>query len=208
AGWLHPCTRTPPGSPAAPRMRGRGLWGEGPTPPPPSPPPLGEKDPGPADLDARLADPANVAAGEKLVRKYGCSGCHDIPGMESESRIGAELSAFGSKTKEELFFGNRTELEETWDNWTDHKLKEPRGYATDWIEQVMPQFDLADEDIKALRIFLASRVEAKVPPKYRVTRAADKEMAEGQRLVARYNCTGCHIIEDHGGDIRRLYQEQ
>ena len=55
--------------------------------------------PQPADdaLKARLADPANVAGGEKLVRKYGCPGCHDIPGMESESRIGAELSTFGGK---------------------------------------------------------------------------------------------------------------
>src|SRR5207249_1358079 len=32
---------------------------------------LGEKRPAPAELEARLADPASVAAGEKLVRKYG-----------------------------------------------------------------------------------------------------------------------------------------
>jgi len=29
----------------------------------------------------------------------------------------------------------------------------------------------------------------------------------GRRLVARYNCTGCHVIEGTGGDIRRLYQD-
>jgi len=40
---------------------------------------LGKPRPGPADLTARLADPANVADGERLVRKYGCPGCHDIP---------------------------------------------------------------------------------------------------------------------------------
>src|SRR5207245_75433 len=91
---------------------------------------LGEKKPAPADLTARLADPANVAAGEKLVRKYGCPGCHDIPGMESESRIGVELSSFGSKTREELFFGDRTEIPETWDDWAHNKLRDPRIYAT------------------------------------------------------------------------------
>src|SRR5438045_9081956 len=53
---------------------------------------LGQRKPAAADIEARLADPANVAAGEKLVRKYGCAGCHDIPGMENESRIGVELS--------------------------------------------------------------------------------------------------------------------
>ena len=49
---------------------------------------LGERKPAPAGLESRLADPANVAAGEKLVRKYGCAGCHDIPGMENEPRVG------------------------------------------------------------------------------------------------------------------------
>ena len=169
---------------------------------------LGQRKAGPADLDARLADPANVAEGEKLVRKYGCPGCHDIPGMEKESRIGVELSSFGGKTKEELFFGDRTDVPETWDDWTYNKLLTPRTYATKWIEQVMPQFDLADEDIKALRGFLASRTDAKVPVKYRYNGAGEDRIVAGRRLVARYNCTGCHIIEGGGGDIRRLYTEQ
>ncbi len=166
---------------------------------------LGEKKPAPADLGARLADPANVGAGEKLVRKYGCAGCHDIPGMESESRIGVELSSFGSKTREELFFGDRTDVPETWDDWTYNKLLTPRTYATKWIEQVMPQFDLADEDIKALRAFLASRTDAKVPVRYTYHAPGEERIIAGRRLVARYNCTGCHVIENTGGDIRRLY---
>src|SRR5436309_13466241 len=91
---------------------------------------LADKKPVPADLTARLADPANVAAGEKLVRKYGCPGCHDIPGMESESRIGVELSSFGSKTREELFFGDRTEIPETWADGTLNPLRAPRRHAT------------------------------------------------------------------------------
>ena len=169
---------------------------------------LGHKRPGPPDLEGRLADPANVAAGEKLVRKYGCAGCHDIPGMESESRIGVELSAFGSKTKEELFFGDRTDIAETWDDWTYNKLLTPRTYATKWIEQLMPQFDLADEDIKALRTFLASRTDSKVPPRYVHHAPGEERIVAGRRLVARYNCTGCHVIEGTGGDIRRLYAEQ
>src|SRR5437016_800363 len=166
---------------------------------------LGEKRPAPAELEARLADPASVAAGEKLVRKYGCAGCHDVPGMESESRIGVELSAFGSKTKEELFFGDRVDVPETWDDWTYNKLLTPRTYATKWIEQVMPQFDLADEDIKALRAFLSSRTDAKVPVRYTYHAPGEERIIAGRRLVARYNCTGCRVIENTGGDIRRLY---
>ncbi|MFN8542638.1 MAG: c-type cytochrome [Candidatus Binatia bacterium] len=168
---------------------------------------LGTKKPVPAGLEASLADPANVAAGEKLARKYGCAGCHDIPGWESEPRVGAELSSFGQKTKEELFFGDRTDLQEDWDTWTYNKLLTPRTYATKWIEQAMPQFDLADEDVKALRVFLASRTDTRVPAKYVYKGVGDKQIVDGRRLVARYNCTGCHVIEGHGGDIRRLYED-
>src|SRR5262249_21466646 len=67
---------------------------------------LGRKKPAPAERLAALSKPETIADGEKLVRKYGCAGCHDIPGMENESRIGVELSAFGAKTVEELFFGD------------------------------------------------------------------------------------------------------
>ncbi len=127
--------------------------------------------------------------------------------MEAESRIGAELSTFGGKTHEELFFGDRTDLKEDWDTWTLHKIKEPRGYETHWIEQLMPQFDLADEDIAAVKVFLAGRTEAKVPVSYRPKNAREKDIVEGRRLVARYNCTGCHIIEERGGNIRRIYED-
>ena len=156
---------------------------------------------------ARLADPTNIAGGEKLVRKFGCPGCHDIPGMESESRIGAELSAYGGKSKEELFFGDRTDLEESWDTFTFHKIKEPRGYATKWIEQVMPQFDLEDEDIYALRVFLPAGPRRRCRRSTSTTAPGMREMVQGRRLVARYNCTGCHIIEGQGGNIRRLYED-
>src|SRR5207249_9023425 len=104
--------------------------------------------------------------------------------------------AFGSKTKEELFFGDRTEIPETWDDWTLNKLRDPRIYATKWIEQVMPQFDLADEDVKAVRAFLASRTDAKVPVRYTYHAPGEERIIAGRRLVARYNCTGCHVIEN------------
>jgi len=36
--------------------------------------------------------------------------------MENESRIGVELSTFGGKTVEELFFGDRYDIPRTWDD--------------------------------------------------------------------------------------------
>jgi mono/diheme cytochrome c family protein len=168
---------------------------------------LGQKQPTP-DLVAKLEDPAEAKMGQALVSKYGCAGCHDITGMEKAARIGAELTSFGSKTLTELFFGDRTDIPHNWDDWTYNKLLTPRTYQTERIEQVMPNFQLADSEIKALRRFLRSRKAHTVPVKYRAdtTQAARNEV-EGRRVVARYNCVGCHVIQDKGGAIRALYEE-
>jgi len=128
--------------------------------------------------------------------------------MEKESRIGVELTTFGSKTLEELFFGNHTDIPETWNDWTYNKLKTPRTYATERIEQLMPQFDLVDEDIKALRVLLAGFRENKLPTRYLADHSERAvRIVEGRRLMHQYNCIGCHEIENRGGFIRRYYQE-
>jgi len=158
-------------------------------------------------LKNSLSDPKYIQRGEALARKYGCSGCHDIPGMERESRIGVELTTFGSKTLEELFFGNRTDIRRSWDDWTFNKLKSPRIYATERVEQVMPQFSLAEDDIKALRILLAGFRDRKVPQRYRADQGARVvQVVEGRRLMHQYNCIGCHEIENRGGFIRKYYE--
>ncbi len=168
---------------------------------------LGAPQPDP-ELAARLSQPDTIERGKSLVRKYGCFGCHDITGMESESRVGAELATFGGKTLEELFFGDHTDIAPTWDDWTYNKLKSPRTYATERIEQAMPQFDLADADIKALRVFLKSRTDFRMPAKFLADSGirGQREIA-GRRTVARYNCVGCHVIEGQGGAIRARYQD-
>src|SRR5262245_36366791 len=144
---------------------------------------LGEKAEKP-EVVARLSDPEVITRGKGLVRKYGCYGWHNIPGIENEARIGVELTAFGSKTLEELFFGNHTDIPLTWDDWTYNKLREPRTYATERIEQLMPKFDFADDDIKALRVFLSSRTEQRIPNKYLATPGTmTRNIVNRQRLV-------------------------
>jgi mono/diheme cytochrome c family protein/ABC-type phosphate transport system auxiliary subunit len=160
-----------------------------------------------AGIQEKLADANNIKRGESLVRKYGCAGCHDIKGLEKESRIGVELTTFGSKTLEELFFGNRTDVKHTWDDWTHHKLKTPRGYATERVEQLMPQFNLADEDINALRIVLGGFRERKVGHRYLADQSQRVvQVVEGRRLVQQYNCVGCHEIEKQGGYVKKYYE--
>jgi mono/diheme cytochrome c family protein len=164
-----------------------------------------KEDPG---VETALKDPANIKAGESLVRKYGCFGCHEVEGMDKESRIGVELTTFGSKQLDELFFGDRMDIPETWNDWTFHKLQDPRIYATKDVEQLMPNFEFQDADIKNLRVFLASLTEGTVPEKYRMPASAEQDaIVPGRRMVNYYNCVGCHIVENRGGYIRRFYPE-
>jgi mono/diheme cytochrome c family protein len=147
--------------------------------------------------------------------------------MEQESRIGVELTVFGQKGLEELFFGNHTDdpsaraaagssgaddkssyIPHTWYDWTSNKLKTPRTYETERIEQLMPQFSLEDEDIQALLVFLKSRIDHKTPNNYKPTDLArEQRLVAGRRIVERYNCIGCHVIEGRGGAIRAFYKD-
>src|ERR1700678_1045026 len=55
--------------------------------------------------DASFMDDTNLKAeGQKWVRHFGCSGCHEIAGFEDEGRIGTELTYEGSKPIERLDF--------------------------------------------------------------------------------------------------------
>jgi mono/diheme cytochrome c family protein len=157
-------------------------------------------------VEVAFKDQANIQKGAALIRKYGCFGCHEISGMEHESRIGVELTTFGSKHLDELFFGNHTDIPETWNDWTYNKLYSPRTYATKDVEQLMPNFEFQETDIKNLRVFLASLVEGKVPERYRMPGTQRQgRIIDGRRVVNFRNCVGCHIIENRGGYIRRFY---
>ena len=161
-----------------------------------------------AGVENTLSQPDEIAKGKALVRKYGCFGCHEINGMEHESRIGVELTSFGSKHLDELFFGDRTDIPNTWDDWTFNKLHDPRIYATADVEQLMPNFEFQDADIKNLRVFLASLTDAKVLERYRAPGTERQtEIVNGRRMVNYYNCVGCHIVENRGGYIRRFYEQ-
>jgi mono/diheme cytochrome c family protein len=107
-----------------------------------------------------------------------------------------------------LFFGNQTNIPETWNDWTFHKLQTPRIYQTKDVEQLMPNFDFDDADIINLRVFLAGETDGKVQERYRDPGSEHQtQIVGGRRMVNYYNCVGCHIIDNRGGYIRRFYSE-
>ncbi len=155
-----------------------------------------------------LESPALLKRGEKLVREYGCAGCHAIKGMEKEGRVSVALSNIGRKRVDEIDFGD-TKVSHTWDDWVFGKLKDSRMYATDRIPSKMPVFAFADSEIITLRTLL--RGLTKDVPEEAYRRVFDKNLQAiegGRRLTQYYNCINCHQIEEIGGAIKATLDDE
>ena len=165
----------------------------------------------PSDV-SYLDDPALAAKGEKLTKYYGCAGCHEIKGLESEGRIGTELTYEGSKDLSLLDFGHLTydfkqEKRETKWDWFKEKLRNPRIFDEYKLTPIlrMPNFRLTEREINALATFMLGSVDAPKRPGVKDVPAGMRaDVAEGWWLVKQYNCTGCHQIDGKGGFIREM----
>ncbi|MBI2955912.1 MAG: c-type cytochrome [Acidobacteria bacterium] len=156
--------------------------------------------------------------GKFLVRHYGCAGCHEIGGFETEGRIGTELTAEGSKPVERLDFALLTEHAKRGilpdgspsprGKWYDHKgffeqkLANPGVYDQGKIKPPlerlrMPEPNVTPEEITALTTFLLGSVDPGYgfPTDY-LYHPEDrrKDIQDGWWIVTRYNCMGCHQI--------------
>jgi mono/diheme cytochrome c family protein len=173
----------------------------------------------------RLADNKVIEAGNRLIARYGCYGCHEIYGMEAQPRIGAELTTYADKRPWEMVFGDvplvkkrdhittpierlttlykdGKQIEESWEGWTYGKLKDSRMYATDRIIQQMPDFAFSDADASTLLVLLRSFTDEKLPVSYVSTPSEEEALrVAGTGLIEKYNCLGCHHIAGQGGTI-------
>jgi cytochrome c2 len=152
-----------------------------------------------------MDDPRLKGDGLKLVKFYGCAGCHEIAGLEEEQRIGTELTKEGSKPLERLDFallGHKAEDEDwyTHKGFFDHKLENPAVYDTgkekakqDRLK--MPNFNLSKPEIDAVTTFLEGSVDATVPARYFYNPTdARQDIIDGWWVVRKYNCMGCHKV--------------
>ena len=167
-----------------------------------------------------LEDKELSQTGEILIKRYGCFGCHEIKGMEGLGKIGTELSAIGSKPVTLFDFGllekkilGEAGLKHFTENvgkarqsWLRAKLHDPRQFDERKYKKPedrlkMPDFGLKEEETESLVVMLTGLREEKLPEKY-VARLTEKErwIAEGRRLIGKYNCIGCHQL-----DLDRLH---
>ncbi len=143
----------------------------------------------------------NVEEGRRIVRKYGCFGCHVIPTFEQVGKVGAELTGYAGKEVDRLDFGLRRDVPRTWRDWTDTKLRDPRGFR-DGLK--MPDFQFTDRERFSLLTYLASLSEEKPPAEYlRELPPAVPYRPEGRfgDLAAELNCLVCHAIRGQGGSL-------
>jgi cytochrome c2 len=162
------------------------------------------------DIEARAklkdmnADQKNLYVGERLISRYGCFGCHNIPKFENAQPIGTELTEAGSKLISQLDFGFLP-IEHSRHAWYEEKLKDPRIFDVGRVKRPeellkMPNFKFSDKDAEAITGVLVSMVKDPVPLEMRDR--TTQAIAEGRQLIAEKNCRGCHLIEGAGGDIR------
>ena len=152
-----------------------------------------------------LDDPALAEKGRFLVRHYGCSGCHEIAGLENESKIGTNLTREGSKPIERLDFALLTE-EAKKDGWYNHKgfferkLADPAIYDQGKVKKPleklrMPNFHLSEEEKTQLTTFLLGSVDQRIPEKFHYRpRDRRKDIQEGWEVLMKYNCVACHQL--------------
>ena len=69
----------------------------------------------------------------------------------------------------------------------------------------MPNFELEPDEVEALLVLLKGFNGIKIPQQYQKN-YSEKELVieKGRRLITRYNCRGCHVVERTGGHIQEF----
>jgi sulfur oxidation c-type cytochrome SoxX len=141
-----------------------------------------------------FAGTPNVNRGRKLFYAMNCYGCHKIDGI-SEGTLGPDLTEVGKKFK----------VDYLWES-----IVEPRANSA---ASFMPKFNLSEDDVRALVIFLKSRrgvnfaetdldrYKAHVANVAVVIPPGTENVKAGEQLITDRACTACHKLRDKDGGI-------
>jgi sulfur oxidation c-type cytochrome SoxX len=147
---------------------------------------------------------ATVSRGRQLFQATNCYGCHRIEGL-SDGTLGPDLTESGKKFK----------VDYLWES-----IVEPRANSA---TSFMPKFNLSEDDVRALVIFLKSRrglnfAETSLD-KFRAELSLKRTSAEagiagappsttgptlaakGEKLLVDRACTACHKLGSRDGGI-------
>lgn len=168
-----------------------------------------------ASLAAMSDDERDVYLGGQTIRKYGCFACHEVEGFDDAKPIGVELTEEGSKPIHQFDFGHIHDIAHTRQDWIrtkmlrpriwDHGKEEVKGYHELYR---MPDFGMSEREAEAVVTNVLGFTEESVLASRRAGRtAAADALASGRRLITRYNCQGCHLVEAKGHAIRTSIED-
>lgn len=146
----------------------------------------------------------NVRNGKVLIEKYGCTGCHEIEGVEDRGENGSELTRIGDIHISRLEFGEVEVPRErrTVPNWLYNKMRKPRLFKNNLK---MPDYRFSDEEAAALTTYLLSLTAEKVPSQYILPlgeRPSDYDpQGDFGKVMEKYRCLVCHRILGKGGTL-------
>ncbi len=147
---------------------------------------------------------ANVQRGKELIETYGCTGCHEIEGVEDEGEIGLKLTTFGDSHISKMDFGeiNVPLDDKTVPNWIYNKMKNSRLFKEDLK---MPDYSFSDIQAEAITTYLLSLKSEEIPASY-VKPFGESPSAynpEGKfgKVLEKYRCLVCHKINGRGGEL-------
>ena len=142
-----------------------------------------------------------IENGKGIFIKYGCSGCHDRTEIETQAKVGPDLSTIGSKTEEQFEFGNVKDIERSIENYIFLKIKDTRLFDNN---AKMPHYDLSDEELIELTVALLSFMNKEMPLDYIVREERHTKFnPQGQfgLLFRKYRCISCHEVFGEGGEL-------
>lgn len=86
--------------------------------------------------------------------------------------------------------------EEHWQSWIRNKLKYPMEmYAHERADLKMPNFDLSDDELDSLLVFLKGLTNRKVTYAFNASmREQNQRIVAGEQILAEKNCLACHSV--------------
>ncbi|MFH1268538.1 MAG: c-type cytochrome [Planctomycetota bacterium] len=133
-----------------------------------------------------LAGAPDLAMGRRLFQEKACWACHTIEGA-SQGKVGPLLTAVGDRLSPDQI--RRSIVDPT------NGGRQP--------DSAMPRFDLSDDQVEGLTIFLAGQrrlriIDQKIPTAIgRLATGVDPsapEAEQGEALFAVRGCAGCHAV--------------
>ncbi len=154
--------------------------------------------------EIQIVEGGNVQRGKESIEKYGCTGCHEIEGVEDRGETGLDLSTIGEIHISRLDFGEIevSHRDRTVPNWLYNKMKTPRLFKAGLK---MPNFGFSDKEAEALTTYLLSLTSEETDTAYQLPLGDPPSKYDPQgdfgEIIDKYRCLVCHKINGRGGTL-------